>query len=450
MWRTAGCCETWRFGAGMAAPPDVEAPRTARRRGPIVAEAHPRPRRRGILAVHVPRSSPIGERPTRDRACGPASTSSARPAPRSRRRALRPRSSSARCATASRRASIAATSSRSTPTGGSSASSATRTGSSPSASTVKPFGVARAHRGRRDRGVRPRAGRDRDHGELPLRRGPPCPDAPGHLSAAPASARRCSRLRRRGHAARRADRGAPGPRRREGRARSATCAPASTPSCCSCPGCKGWDPDDYWQPSHPSQVAYRAAVARAFGDDAGAAPDGDRRLRRRDLRLPAARGRPRLRDARRPGGAPGAATRGPIWRGSLTIVRDAMLANPEMVGGRHDRLDTSLMKAAPGRLVSKGGMEALRGVAILPGPRAGHQHRDGVGHGGQDRGRRRLRPRDLGGLGRGACARPASLDGAGPAGARPLSPARDPRPARTGRGEAIADFELAPVGELIG
>ena len=56
---------------------------------------------------------------------------------------------------------------------------------------------------------------------------------------------------------------------------------------------------------------------------------------------------------------------------SLTIIRDAMLANPEMVAGRHDRLDTSLMKAVPGRLVSKAGMEALRGVAILPGPRTG-------------------------------------------------------------------------------
>ena len=28
---------------------------------------------------------------------------------------------------------------------------------------------------------------------------------------------------------------------------------------------KGWDPTDYWKPSHPSQVAYRSAVARAFG-----------------------------------------------------------------------------------------------------------------------------------------------------------------------------------------
>ena len=48
-----------------------------------------------------------------------------------------------------------------------------------------------------------------------------------------------------------------------------------------------------------------------------------------------------------------------------------MLANPEMIGGRHDRLDTSLMKAVPGRLISKAGMEALRGIAILAGPRTG-------------------------------------------------------------------------------
>ncbi len=28
---------------------------------------------------------------------------------------------------------------------------------------------------------------------------------------------------------------------------------------------RGWDPTDYWRPSHPSQVAYRAAVAQAYG-----------------------------------------------------------------------------------------------------------------------------------------------------------------------------------------
>src|SRR5205814_2627998 len=55
----------------------------------------------------------------------------------------------------------------------------------------------------------------------------------------------------------------------------------------------------------------------------------------------------------------------------LTIVRDAMLAHPELVAGTRDRLDTSLMKAVPGRLISKGGMEALRGISILGGGRAG-------------------------------------------------------------------------------
>src|SRR2546428_6585080 len=47
-----------------------------------------------------------------------------------------------------------------------------------------------------------------------------------------------------------------------------------------------------------------------------------------------------------------------------------MLANPERVAGTRDRVDTSLMKAAPSRLVSKGGMEALRGLAILGSQRA--------------------------------------------------------------------------------
>ena len=41
-----------------------------------------------------------------------------------------------------------------------------------------------------------------------------------------------------------------------------------------------------------------------------------------------------------------------------------------MVGGRHDRLDTSLMKAAPDESSASRGW-SVRGVAILPGPRVG-------------------------------------------------------------------------------
>jgi L-asparaginase II len=60
---------------------------------------------------------------------------------------------------------------------------------------------------------------------------------------------------------------------------------------------------------------------------------------------------------------------------ALSLVRDAMMAHPDMVGGARDRLDTSLMKASPGRLLSKSGQEGLRGVAILPGPRgSGPKH----------------------------------------------------------------------------
>ena len=131
-----------------------------------------------------------------------------------------------------------------------------------------------------------------------------------------------------------------------------------------------WSLEDYWQPDHPVQVATRAVVARVFAttperlvtatDQCGvdtygfplrgvaaafallADPDA----------LPAA-------DARRSLAAP------------LRVIRDAMLANPELVAGTRDRLDTSLMKALPGRVVAKGGAEALRGIAVLPDRGAG-------------------------------------------------------------------------------
>ena len=85
------------------------------------------------------------------------------------RRAADARSWCAISATASRRASTAATSSRPTPPAGSSASSATRTGSSRCARRSSRSGCRGPSRGRRDRGVRSRAGRDRDHGELAIR-----------------------------------------------------------------------------------------------------------------------------------------------------------------------------------------------------------------------------------------------------------------------------------------
>ena len=120
-----------------------------------------------------------------------------------------------------------------------------------------------------------------------------------------------------------------------------------------------------------------------------------------------------------------------------------------MVAGRHDRLDTSLMKAAPGRLVSKSGMEALRGVAILPGARVGTSVTEATGLA--------IKIEDGDGYDRGTWAASVeALRQVGVLDAQALRVlARYHRPTTLdphGRvsAEAVAAFQLAPVGELIG
>ena len=211
---------------------------------------------------------------------------------------------------------------------------------------------------------------------------------------------------------------------------------------------RDWDPTDYWKPNHPSQIAYRAAVAQAYGTTPAklrTAIDGcgveTYAFHLREV----ARAYAMLAD---PAAVPADDPRSAL-AASLTKVRDAMLANPEMIGGRHDRLDTSLMKAVPGRVVSKAGMEALRGIAILPGPRSGTSESGATGVAvkiedgdGYDRGTRAATVealRQAGVIDGGALRdlaryhRPTALDPHGRVSA-----------------ETIAVFELAPVGELIG
>ena len=260
-----------------------------------------------------------------------------------------------------------------------------------------------------------------------------------------------ARLRIGGHAARRADGGAARARRREGRPGPPhVLGPAL-----------GVAP-----PGAAARLAARGLLAgrpprpgRVPGERRGGIRNPARPARHRDRRV--RRRRPtRSRSARSPAPTRSSPIRRPCRRAdpraalgaALTIIRDAMLAHPEMVGGTRDRLDTSLMKVVPGRVVSKGGMEALRGLAMLAGAAARQWHRRERGHGNgdQDRGRRRVRPRDLGGHHRGRspgrCPRRRS---------RSAMLARYHRPAildphgRVGA-EAIAEFELAPVGELIG
>jgi L-asparaginase II len=210
---------------------------------------------------------------------------------------------------------------------------------------------------------------------------------------------------------------------------------------------QGWDQDGYWRDDHPAQIASRAAIARAFAtppDRVRTAIDGCGVLTYAfPLRAVAAA----YAMLAEPAALAATDPRRSLASG-LTTIRDAMLAHPELIGGTRDRLDTSLMKALPGRIVSKAGMEALRAVAILPGPRnGGSSTTSGLA----------LKIEDGDGYDRGTWA--ASVESLRQVGLLDGSPLRElaryhrpPMFDPHGRlaGESVPDFELVPVGELIG
>jgi L-asparaginase II len=212
---------------------------------------------------------------------------------------------------------------------------------------------------------------------------------------------------------------------------------------------RGWDPAEYWREDHPAQQAYRSVVARAFmttPERLRTAIDGCGVLTYAFPLREVAQAYAFLAD---PQAVPGEDPRSPLAP-ALRVVRDAMVAEPEMVGGTRDRLDTSVMKAVPGHLVSKGGMEALRGLAILPGAT------EGPGGSSAATGMA-IKIEDGDGYDRGTWA--ASVEALAQAGVlegqalrvlgryhRPV--VLDPH-GRVGA-EAVADFDLAPLGELFG
>ncbi len=120
----------------------------------------------------------------------------------------------------------------------------------------------------------------------------------------------------------------------------------------------GLDPAGYLDPGHPVQRHIAAFCGRAFDDDPERWPVGTdgcgipifatslRRTARAFARLATLEGWTRD-DAR-----------------ALGIVRDAMLAEPEYVGGT-GRFDTALMDATRGGIACKGGAEGLHGDALL-------------------------------------------------------------------------------------
>ncbi|MDQ2853602.1 MAG: asparaginase [Chloroflexota bacterium] len=135
----------------------------------------------------------------------------------------------------------------------------------------------------------------------------------------------------------------------------------------------GWPVETYWQPDHPIQLLALETVAELTDtptarivtatDGCGVVTFG---LPLRALALAFAR----LAD---PSGVPGMA-----MRKALERIRDAMMAHPELIAGERRELDTALMRAAPGMLVSKGGAEGVQAVAVLAQARGGAQGAAGL------------------------------------------------------------------------
>jgi len=203
-----------------------------------------------------------------------------------------------------------------------------------------------------------------------------------------------------------------------------------------------WPLDGYWEPEHPAMKAFAGALARIFGtrperlvsatDNCGI-PTWAFPLRDIAAAFAFLAGPDDIAsDDRRSSTAP-----------ALRRIRDAMMDNPEMVGGTRDRLDTALMKVAPGRVVSKSGAEALRAIGLVgPAGRPASGIALKIADGdGADRAARAAAVetlRQVGALDERAVGQLARYH-------RP--PMFDPH----GRlvAEAVPSFELAPVGELV-
>jgi L-asparaginase II len=205
----------------------------------------------------------------------------------------------------------------------------------------------------------------------------------------------------------------------------------------------GWSLEDYWHADHPSQVAVRAAVARAFGtlpDALVTAGDDCGVLTYAFSLVEVARAFAMLADPIGAAPDPRRAALAP----SITRVRDAMIAAPELVGGARGSLTTSVMKAGAGALVSKSGAESLEGIGFLPA--AGHAVTGGMAAKIDD------------GDGRERALAPVVVESLAQVGALDERAIRSlatfARPSvRDAHGDVVAHavpvFELAPINELV-
>ena len=124
----------------------------------------------------------------------------------------------------------------------------------------------------------------------------------------------------------------------------------------------GWPLDTYWHPDHPVQRLALETVSALSDvpleevvvavDGCGVSTFG---MPLRGLAIAFAR----LADP--------SAVADPPLRDALTRIRDAMMTYPELVAGERRRIDTSLMRSYPKRVVSKGGAEGVLAMGLPPG-----------------------------------------------------------------------------------
>jgi L-asparaginase II len=209
----------------------------------------------------------------------------------------------------------------------------------------------------------------------------------------------------------------------------------------------GWSTREYWADDHPTQIAFRDAVAKAFRASPARLVTSIDGCGISTFAFPLREIAWAFACLADPDSIPADDPRSKLAK-HYRVIREAMIEHPEMVAGTHDRLDTSLMKALPGRLLAKGGAEALRGVGIAPGPRGAGVSTVATGMA--------LKIEDGDGYERAApAAFVESLRQAGVLEGQALRAlARYHRPPTMdahGRvaAEAIPSFELAPIGELV-
>lgn len=124
----------------------------------------------------------------------------------------------------------------------------------------------------------------------------------------------------------------------------------------------GWSLDGYWEADHPVQQTMRQVIADFCGVPADQIAQGVDGCSVITFGVPItamALSFARLVDP--------PATWPAARRAACAEVVAAMAAHPEMVAGRHERLDTDLMRATGGRLIAKAGAEAVYCMARRPG-----------------------------------------------------------------------------------